>query len=208
MDALKGLYASQCEAGQKWQWDGVTFEILAPFAEGWSDLEDNDQSCVLKITTTTQQGTPQSVLIMADAGHLTEKVLMLMCADLKADLLIVGHHGSRTSTSAAFVAAVQPQRAVISAGYANRFHHPHPEVLQILADAGVQVDSTIADGTLTYHLEESIPLSVVRHRQQWPWLKWPKTPELPVALHDMPVGVKRSRLHHHSDNKHPNAELP
>lgn len=162
-----------CVSGQSWQWDGVQFEVLAPFATGWSDLADNDQSCVLKITTAPDaQGRVQRVLIMGDAGHVTEQTLLLMCADVRADVLLVGHHGSRTSSSISFIQAVQPQRAVISAGYANRFGHPHAEVLKNLQTIGVQIDSTIHSGTLTYQLGEGAALEPQRHRAQWSWLHW------------------------------------
>lgn len=173
IDILTGHRTRRCVAGQSWQWDGVQFDMLAPFDSGWSDLADNDQSCVLKITTPPDaQGRVQRVLIMGDAGHLTEQTLLLMCADVRADVLIVGHHGSRTSSSLPFIQAVQPQRAVISAGYANRFGHPHTDVLNHLQRAGAQLDSTIASGTLTYQLGYGATLEPQRHRAQWPWLQW------------------------------------
>ncbi len=163
-----------CVSGQTWLWDGVRFEVLAPFATGWSDLPDNEQSCVLRISTPPDaNGQVSRVLIMGDAGHLTEQVLLLMCADLRADVLIVGHHGSKTSSSAHFIAAVQPVRAVIAAGYANRFGHPHRVVIDTLQQAGVQIDSTIDSGTLTYTLGQGVLAPPVEQRSRWPWLSWP-----------------------------------
>jgi competence protein ComEC len=163
-----------CVSGQTWLWDGVRFEVLAPFATGWSDLPDNEQSCVLRISTPPDaNGQVSRVLIMGDAGHLTEQVLLLMCADLRADVLVVGHHGSKTSSSAHFIAAVQPVRAVIAAGYANRFGHPHRVVIDTLQQAGVQIDSTIDSGTLTYTLGQGVLAPPVEQRSRWPWLSWP-----------------------------------
>lgn len=162
-----------CVAGQTWQWDGVVFEVLAPFAEGWSDVSDNEQSCVLRISTPPDQtGQVSRVLIMGDAGHLTERVLLLMCANLQAQLLVVGHHGSQTSSSAPFIHAVQPVRAVIAAGYANRFGHPHQNVMQTLQQAGVHIDSTIDSGSLTYVLGQGVLQPPIAQRQRWPWLNW------------------------------------
>ena len=69
---------------------------------------------------------------------------------LQVDVLKTGHHGSSTSTDEDFVAAVQPEHAVISAGYCNRFGHPHPEPLEILEEAGVNVWRTDLQGAIQF----------------------------------------------------------
>lgn len=129
-------------------------------------------------TPATQNLPSQHVLIMGDAGFYTE-FLLLQQSDLKlksdqslnADLLILGHHGSKHSSSSLFLQTVAPQRAVVSAGYLNRYQHPTPVVLARLAEQGIAVDSTIDSGTLTYYLGEKAALQPERFREQKAWLK-------------------------------------
>ncbi|HEX7808530.1 MAG TPA: MBL fold metallo-hydrolase, partial [Thermoanaerobaculia bacterium] len=77
-----------------------------------------------------------------------EAELTLADRDLHADVLKVAHHGSRTSSSASFLALVQPRIAVISCGRRNLFGHPHPAVLDALAERGVRVWRTDRDGSV------------------------------------------------------------
>ena len=132
---------SLCHAGQSWQEDGVLFELLSP---GLVDIgealtTDNDLSCVLKITASGQ-----SVLITGDLSQRGEAVLIekfgqkkvAQSSDLKStpfilqsDLLIAGHHGSKSSTGQAWLKVVAPNKIVFSAGYLNRYHFPNQPVL-------------------------------------------------------------------------------
>ena len=170
-----------CEAGQSWQWDGVIFTVLAPLPQHHQQTlsDKNESSCVLMVKTPATQTVPsQHVLIMGDAGFYTE-FLLLQQSDLNlnpdqalnADLLILGHHGSKHSSSSLFLHTVAPQRAVVSAGYLNRYQHPTPVVLARLAEQGIAVDSTIDSGTLTYYLGEKSVLQPERYREQKSWLK-------------------------------------
>ena len=114
----------QCKAGQSWDWDGVKFAVISPQLEPF--LSDNDNSCVLQIQT--KQG---SVLLTGDIEAMAEPWLVNTYGDkLKADILVAPHHGSQTSSSPAFLHAVQPSAILIPAGYRNQFGHPHDEVLQ------------------------------------------------------------------------------
>ena len=169
-----------CEAGQSWQWDGVLFKVLAPLPQHQQQIppNKNERSCVLLVQTPATEAVPsQQVLIMGDAGFYTE-FLLLQQMDfsatrqniLKADLLVLGHHGSKHSSSTAFLQAVAPQRAVVSAGYLNRYQHPAPVVMARLAEQGIAVDSTIDSGTLTYYLGEKSVLRPERFRDKKPWL--------------------------------------
>ena len=115
-----------CQRGQRWQWDGVHFEILNPQATAYveGNRRDNDFSCVLKVSLGKH-----SLLITGDAERRGELELLESGADLSATVLMVGHHGSRTSSLAEFVEQVQPRVAVFTMGYRNRFNHPHPQVV-------------------------------------------------------------------------------
>jgi len=103
--------------------------------------DDNNNSIVLRL----EYG-QISLLLTGDAEHDAEKALMAAGVPLRADVLKVGHHGSNGATSAAFVAAVQPRLAIISAGAGNSFGHPHPAVLERLA--GIEVLRTDLHGRI------------------------------------------------------------
>lgn len=121
------LETMQCYAGQNWAWDGVDFEVLHPSMESYDDitLKDNERSCVLKITSASG-----SVLLTGDIEKNNELALVENLPDmLKSDVLIVPHHGSKTSSTSAFIAAVSPSVSIFTPGYLNRYKHPTPEVL-------------------------------------------------------------------------------
>jgi competence protein ComEC len=87
-------------------------------------------------------------LLTGDAESAAERALVESGQPLGCDVLFVGHHGSRTSTSAAFLAAASPRVAVISLGADNRYGHPHPEVLRRLTDARIELYRTDLDGSI------------------------------------------------------------
>lgn len=121
-DAIGAGTGTACTAGQRWQWDGVDFEILHPAAaQPWSD---NDASCVLRVSGGFTTLLPGDIERPAEAALLAGHP-----ADLHADVLLAPHHGSGSSSTAAFVAAVAPQVVVYSAGWHNRFRHPRPDVV-------------------------------------------------------------------------------
>lgn len=163
---------SLCQAGQHWVWDGVSFSIVSPWAE-WTDLSQNDASCVLMIEVPANDRQPaKRVLVMGDAGFYPEYLLQQQYADLKADILVLGHHGSKSSSSSPFLAVVQPKRAIVSAGFLNAYGHPAPEVLARLKEQGAVVDSTITGGTLSYYLNPAdTHLAPLRYRDNLLWLQ-------------------------------------
>jgi competence protein ComEC len=156
-----GMPASRrCERGAAWRWEGVAFEILHP-APG-SRLEGNDASCVLRVVSSTG-----SLLLTGDITAQVERSLLREDDALGADVLLLPHHGSRTSSSRAFLAEVKPELAVISAGYRNPFAHPAPEVLESLDALEIASVSTVHEGTLRIFFARE-GLQVESTRRGWP----------------------------------------
>lgn len=134
--------AKRCQRGQSWEWDGVHFEILSPDVDGPSD--GNDASCVLQIT-----GASGNALLVGDLMREGElRLLQRDVARLGSDVLVVPHHGSRTSSSAEFIEAVAPRFALFPAGYRNRWGFPNPQVVQRYRDAGASLLDTVSSGTV------------------------------------------------------------
>ncbi|WP_437998022.1 DNA internalization-related competence protein ComEC/Rec2 [Sorangium sp. So ce185] len=128
---------------------GATIEVLAPCPELHPDRGANDNSFVLRITYGAR-----SALLVGDAEHEAEDALVSRHgAALRADLLKVGHHGSRTSTGAALLAAVDPSVAAVSCGVRNRFGHPSPEVLSRLSARGVAIARMDRGGALVWETD-------------------------------------------------------
>ena len=130
----------RCVAGQRWQWDGVGFEVLHPLASDHEQpLKPNALSCVLRVQGVSG-GQPLRLLLTGDIEAAQEAALLARDAEaLRADVLLVPHHGSRTSSSAAFLQAVRPQVAVVQAGYRSRYGHPAAEVMARYRQAGIAV---------------------------------------------------------------------
>jgi competence protein ComEC len=115
----------RCDAGQRWRWDGVDFEVLHPMADDYAQpAQPNALSCSLRISNGSQ-----AALLAGDIEQAQEARLVASGVRLDATLLLVPHHGSKTSSSAAFLDAVQPRIAMVQAGYRNRFGHPAAPVL-------------------------------------------------------------------------------
>ena len=142
-----GARARPCQAGQAWEWDGVRFEFLRPAAADYAhfaDTPDNAQSCVLKIIA---QG--HGMLLPADIERDIEaRLLAEQPQALKSDVLVAPHHGSQTSSSPRFIAAVAPRIVIFPVGYRNRFRHPAQEVVQRYAESGAQLLRTDESGAI------------------------------------------------------------
>ncbi|QJR15456.1 DNA internalization-related competence protein ComEC/Rec2 [Usitatibacter palustris] len=132
-----------CEAGLRWTWDGVDFEVMHP-AAGSNARRENDRSCVLRVAT---RGA--SMLLTGDIEARSEvEMVARFGARLASDVLLVPHHGSKTSSSSAFLDTVQPADAVVSLGYRNRFRHPHPAVVARYRERGITLHRTDERGAL------------------------------------------------------------
>jgi len=143
--SLTGSVGQRCLAGQAWNWDGVVFEILHPsVADYVRDGKSNHLSCVLRVTagghrmllTSDIEAADEAALLAGDPGRLA------------ADVLLVPHHGSKTSSTTAFLAAVGAGVALIPVGYLNRFGHPKAEITGRYEAAGIPLWRTDRDGAL------------------------------------------------------------
>lgn len=142
-EKLSISHAERCHAGQKWLWDGVEFEVLHPSIE--SDFTGNNASCVLKVSS--QHG---SVLLTGDIEQAAEKSLINnMPEQIKVDILLAPHHGSKTSSSNELIATIAPEYAVISAGYRNRFGFPKQDIMSRYEAHGVKTLVTFMTGEIS-----------------------------------------------------------
>lgn len=151
---LRSLTASdvRCHEGQNWEWDGVRFEVLHPrVTDHERRVKPNALSCVLRVS-----GPHGSALLTGDIEKAQESRLVSAGAPLQSDILIVPHHGSRTSSTAAFLDAVRPKVAIIQAGYRNRFGHPVAEVLARLTARQVAVRDSAACGAWRWRGREAV----------------------------------------------------
>jgi competence protein ComEC len=154
-DRLHGLAPRSvaCEAGQGWRWDGVAFEVLHPVAGNAPARKENDRSCVLRVAT--RGG---AALLTGDIEARSEAQLVSRIPSaLRADVLLVPHHGSRSSSTPAFVAAVAPSHGIVSTGHRNRFGHPHSGVVARYRERGVALHRTDASGALRVVLPAESP---------------------------------------------------
>ena len=153
----------RCFAGQKWRWDGVDFEILHPQAPDYAaPARSNAMSCVLRISS---GGGASTALLVGDIEAAQEQRLASDAAArplLKADFLLMPHHGSKTSSTADFLDAVQPQFALAQAGYRNRFGHPVPSVLQRYRERGITVIKSPVCGAATWQSQQSAAITCQR----------------------------------------------
>ncbi len=145
----RGVPHTPCRAGQRWAWDGVQFELLHPTPDDVRfATKPNAVSCVLRVVDSRGR----SLLITGDIEAAQEAALLRRTGTaLASTMLVVPHHGSRTSSTAAFLDAVQPRVAVVQAGYRSRFGHPAPDVLARYAERSIAVVRTDVCGAWLWH---------------------------------------------------------
>jgi competence protein ComEC len=149
LSSLDDPGSERCVAGQTWAWDGVRFAILHPAAGDYgNERKSNNLSCVLQVEAGGRRMLFTSDIEARDEAALLER----FATDLKADVLLVPHHGSRTSSTHAFVDAVGAGEAIIPVGYRNRFGHPKDEVVDRYEAAGARLWRTDRDGAVTVRL--------------------------------------------------------
>ncbi len=144
-----------CIRGQHWGWDGVEFQVLYPDADAPAD--GNDASCVLKVS-----GAGGSALLTGDIMKKSERRLLELDAPvLRGDLLVAPHHGSNSSSSAPFVAAVSPMEVLFPVGYRNRWGFPKPEVVARYMGEGAALADSANDGAVCVQFRPGMRPAVV-----------------------------------------------
>lgn len=128
-----------------WHWGELTLEVLWPMSPGAT----NATSCVLWV-----RDSHHSVLLTGDLTRGSEKRLLTLRPDLQADLLQVPHHGSKTSSSQAFLAQLRPKMAVISSGYQNYYHFPHASVVQRYQALKLRYWNTAHEGQVSIYFHQ------------------------------------------------------
>ncbi len=144
-------HVQRCRAGQHWTWDAVRFDWLHP-AEPLLP-NDNDRSCVLAIRVGSRL-----VVLTGDVEKLAEQHILERWVSGPADIVVVPHHGSRTSSSAAFVAATRPRWAVVSAGHRNRWGFPASAIVERWRASGAEVVLTSHSGAIEFDIVPGLPL--------------------------------------------------
>jgi competence protein ComEC len=157
----------RCTAGQAWTWEGVRFTMLHPSVDSYADpgLKPNARSCVLRIDNGRR-----AILLAGDIEAAQEAALVAGRADdLRADALLAPHHGSGTSSTAAFLQAVRPHVGIFQVGYRNRYHHPKKEVYARYGALGIQRLRTDELGALTLDFGGALQQDAWRlaHARYW-----------------------------------------
>jgi competence protein ComEC len=149
-----------CRAGRHRQFGRLDIEVLAPLAPG---AAGNNASCVLRLDSEGFR-----VLLPGDIETAVEyDLLRRRRARLAAEVLVLAHHGSRSSSSSAFIAAVGPQMVLLSRGYRNRFGHPHGVVMRRLAAFGAVPCDTAEQGAIRLRAREGEFRSLLGWRHKW-----------------------------------------
>ncbi|KVH44198.1 DNA internalization-related competence protein ComEC/Rec2 [Burkholderia diffusa] len=148
-----------CAGGQRWAWDGVVFTMLWPPGAAGAGAT-NERSCVLRI-----DAGDTSALLTGDIEARAERRLVEHARDaLAAQILVVPHHGSRTSSVEPFLDSVGPRVAVFPVGYRNRFGHPHRTVLARYEMRGIPLPRTDRDGAVRFDVAPGGGFAFERHR--------------------------------------------
>ncbi len=152
----------RCVAGQSWMWDGVRFDMLHPTLPSYDDttLKPNARGCTLRITAGGK-----TLLLAADIEARQEAQLVQDGPEkLRADVLLAPHHGSGTSSTPAFLAAVRPSLALFQVGYRNRYRHPKAEVYARYQQLGIDRLRTDESGAIG--LDSVDGFNVRQHRRE------------------------------------------
>ena len=154
-----------CEAGQSWVWDGVLFEVLHPTSAGPSRATSNAWSCVLRVGTASS-----SLLLTGDIEAREEaELVQRLGASLQTEVMLVPHHGSRTSSTALWLDAVKPRVAWVQAGYRNRFGHPAAEVMARYAARNIRVLETARCGAIQWSSAQPDQMICERDKRRRYW---------------------------------------
>jgi competence protein ComEC len=171
----------KCFAGQHWQWDDVSFEVLHPSLESYenSEIKDNNRSCVVKVTS--QFG---SILFAGGIEKDAEKSILETSLQpnihaasgdalnndnlLKSDVLVVPHHSSKTSSTVDFVQAVGAKHSIFTVGYLNRFKHPKPLIEKLFEESSAFTYRSDYQGAILLDFKKNNPMKMTAWRQSKP----------------------------------------
>ncbi|MGY2256248.1 DNA internalization-related competence protein ComEC/Rec2 [Pseudomonas reactans] len=152
------LGTQPCISGERWTWDGVTFELWQ-----WSDaISGNAKSCVLQV-----QANGERLLLTGDIDRAAEQAMLASPLAVPTDWLQAPHHGSRSSSSWPFVERLAPRSVLISRGRNNAFGHPHPQVMARYQRLGSQVYDSAEQGAVRLQLGAFTPPEVARSQRRF-----------------------------------------
>jgi len=157
----------RCAAGQHWEWDGIRFQMLHPAPGSYADpgLKANARSCVLRVDTGSR-----ALLLAGDIEAAQEAALLAHTPGLlRADVLLAPHHGSGTSSTPAFLRAVQPGVGIFQVGWRNRYRHPKRDVYERYGELGIERLRTDLDGAMTIDLGTSVEIERYRRARPRYW---------------------------------------
>jgi competence protein ComEC len=162
---------TRCQAGQSWVWDGVLFEVLHPQAPSAVQTgapapkgpKPNAVSCVLRISNSQA-----SALLAGDIEAPQEQALVQQGL-APVDLLLVPHHGSKTSSTGPFLQALEPKLALVQAGYRNRYGHPAEPVVARYRQQGIVLVESVRCGAALWQSQapERVQCERVRAKRYW-----------------------------------------
>jgi competence protein ComEC len=163
VEGLPAFLGTQpCVSGEQWQWDGVSFELWQ-----WSGADNgNAKSCVLQV-----QANGERLLLTGDIDRAAEQAFLASPLAVPTDWLQAPHHGSRSSSSKAFLHRLAPGSVLISRGRGNAFGHPHPQVLQRYQALGSQVYDSAEQGAVRLQLGAFAAPVVARSQRRF-WREW------------------------------------
>jgi competence protein ComEC len=176
--------AIKCFAGQKWHWDEVEFEVLAPTLASYEDasIKDNNRSCVVKVSSQfgslllpgdIEKGAENALLYVIGSDGLQDAasgaaIYPHLASRLESDVVIAPHHGSKTSSTSEFVQAVDAQHAIFTVGHLNRFKHPKGFIEERFAENGALTYRSDYHGALTLDFTQTNGINVNALRQSQP----------------------------------------
>ncbi len=161
-DAILEFGSERCAAGLSWHHDGVRFSVLHPPTRSF--FSGNDGSCVVRVET------PSGSLLLTGDIEMPGEARLAGAASLAADVVVVPHHGSSTSSTPAFVRAVAPSVAIVSAAHNNRWGFPRPEVTERWRRVGAMVLTTADLGAIQVTFGTGgIAVDAMRHSRRRYW---------------------------------------